>query len=224
MLRERCRVVAVLAVTAAAVLAGCGNPNDPVNNPKAAHALGGWERLLTPEKMDRWRLMAGYDHAEPWTLVDGATRGRNSWIYYPEAYGDFILLGEFFCDGSSQGGIVLRGDGTCPRPRERGYELDIDCAGDGAGHLRFPVKPEPAAHGKREYPALRFKSGEWHQVRIDVQGPKIRVTLDGDESMRITDDEFARGHILLEAEPGGVRYRNFSVIRLSDAVREPVQW
>jgi len=190
--------MAAAAVVAALCASGCA-PKPKEFGPDA--------RLLTPEKMGRWRLTPAYADAKPWTLTDdGVYYGHGSWVGYAELFQHFVLECEFLFDGEGQGGIVLRGDRDSDKPWESGYELDIDRAGDtGQGHIHFPVLPKPEPGG------ATFVAGVWHTVRVEAVGEQITVFLDGVQAIAFTDRQFILGHICLESEEGGVRYRNLRV-------------
>ncbi len=203
---------ACMLLAAGTLAAGCVDPNDPAVNPKAAHALGGWQDLLAPEAMDGWRLTPTYRGAKPWKLADGAFEGTDSWIGHERLLGDFILEGELLFNGRSQGGIVIRGDRDAAAPWVGGYELDIDWAPDRKhGHIHFPGYPEPYAG------SALLEVGRWHRFRVEARGTKVRVALDGRQAIRFTDDRFRYGHICLEGESGGVKYRRLRVIGLDAA-------
>ena len=167
------------------------------------------EDLLAPDRLSRWQPTPRYRDKEPWTLADGVYQGHGSWIGYAEVYGDLVLECEFlFAD--QQGGIVIRGDRDSTEPWASGYELDVDWAGGRTqGHIHFPVSPKP-------YPGeALFEPGTWHALRIEARGPRVTVSLDGKQAISFTDDRSRRGHICLEGEEGGVKYRNLRVRRIS---------
>ena len=159
--------------------------------------------LLVTERMGQWRVMG----RTPWVLADGVYEGQGSWVAYAEPFEDFVLECDFLFDGKAQGGIVIRGDRKAMHPWKSGYELDIDWAKDRKqGHIHFPIYPEPYAG------EALFEPGEWHTVLIEAKYQTVAVFLDGKEVISFTDDRFAKGHICLEGERGGVKYRNLRVL------------
>ena len=122
---------------------------------------------------------------------------------------DFTLECDFLFDGTGEGGIAIRCDVDAEYPWRQGYELDIDWApGRKQGHIHFPVKPEPYVGN-----AL-IDVGKWHTVRIEALGPKVTVALDGRNVLQFSDSSFLSGHICLQGEEGGVKYRNLRVTPL----------
>ncbi|MFC1452419.1 family 16 glycoside hydrolase [Verrucomicrobiota bacterium] len=71
-----------------------------------------------------------------------------------------------------------------------------------------PVKPEPYVGN-----AL-IDVNKWHSVKITALGPKVAVALDGRDVLQFSDNSFLSGHICLQGEEGGVRYRNLKVTPL----------
>lgn len=187
--------------------------------------------LLSPAEMPNWQLTAWRPNAEPWTLSAGVYAGSGrvttgqdgpqcyaTWVGHAEVLEDFVLECDFLYDGSGAGGIVLRGDRDARETWKVGYELDITRADDGEyGHLLFPVNP--SSHTQQE---LLFEAGKWHSVRVEAIGQRIKVTLDGKDTMEITDAEFQRGQICLEDGPcekeghsgGHVKYRKLRIKEL----------
>jgi hypothetical protein len=195
-----------LSILAASV-AGCATGDAGIGLGPAW--AGQWQQLLTSEAVGGWSLTPAFADEPRWPLRNGVFEGTNSWVGYERVYGDFVLECEFLFDGSSQGGIVIRGDRRAETPWSSGYELDIDWApGHRQGHVHFPVLPKPYAG------EIRFDVGKWHHVRIEARGSKVVVTLDGKEQIRFTNAQFGKGHVCLEGEPGGVKYRSLRVLPL----------
>ena len=190
--------VALGILVVGALASGCG---------MLRRRLGPPVELLAAAQIGRWRPTPRYKDAKPWTLTDGVFQGHGSWVGYVEPFDDFVLECDFLFDGA-QGGIVIRGERDSLEPWASGYELDIDWARGGKqGHIHFPVLPKP-------YPGeALFEPGKWHTVRIEARGPRITVRLDGRKAIAFTDPRITRGHICLEGEAGGVKYRNLRVRR-----------
>jgi len=163
--------------------------------------------LLSPDNLDGWRMTRQYTGARPWVFENDAFRATawpGNWVIYEQPFADFELVCEFLFE-HAQGGIVLRGADE-GRPWRSGYELDIDWADKPThGHIHFPVLPKTPS-GR-----ARFEAGKWHIVKVRAVGKHFQVWLDGEEVFEFTDSTFRWGHIILEGEAAGVRYRNLRV-------------
>jgi hypothetical protein len=155
-----------------------------------------------------WQLTKGNETKGKWTFVDSACEGSGSWIVHNRALGNFVLEGEFLYNGSSQGGVVIRGDGQSNFPWLSGYKMDIDADMPGSGHIHFPYRPQPNPG------VVPFPVGKWQLFSIRSAGPDITVSLNHKEVLRFTDDHFRYGVICLEGEKGGMRYRNLRIQQL----------
>ena len=56
--------------------------------------------------------------------------------------------------------------------------------------------------------------GRWNTYEIVAQGPRLRVTLNGTQTVDVADSQFADGPIALQYGAGVVKFRNVRVRRL----------
>ena len=83
---------------------------------------------------------------------------------------------------------------------------------DGDGYLR---------HLAAEWiPGVPSETDRWYKVRVEAEGPNIRVWVDGRRALSVTDDAYASGCVGL-AGYGWYRFRN---VRISGAEASPPAW
>lgn len=173
------------------------------------HETSSMRDLLSPENRGKWRLARVYEGRPDWVLTNGVYSGADSLVAYPQQFTNFVLECDFLFQGKADGGIQLRSVAAAAKPWEVGYELDIDWAPDMKhGHIHFPVKPKPY-RGE----AL-FSVSEWHTVRVQADGPRVVVHLDGQKALEFEDAECPSGQFCLQGEKDGVLYRNIRVKEL----------
>lgn len=161
----------------------------------------------------QWHLARCSRGQRAWAMADSALQGTDSWLGHEQQVGNFVLEGEFLYDGTGQGGIVLRGDRDSWLPWLSGYELDIDDAGMGQGHIHFPCHPQPYGGD------ARFSVGVWQRISVRAVGQTVTVSLNGVKALSFTDDHFRYGQICLEGYKDGVRYRG---LRMQILDKKPV--
>lgn len=144
--------------------------------PPAPKLEEGFAWLFDGATLDGWiGDTAGYA-VEDGTLAS-TPAGRN--IYTAKEYGDFTLRLEFMLTPGANNGIGLR----APTSGDAAYEgIEVQLLDD--AHPKYAgIKPWQA-HGSvyGVVPAKRGAlkpAGEWNEQEIDVQGTRIRVTLNG---------------------------------------------
>ncbi len=166
-----------------------------------------------------------------WDVIDGVLHGTGrhspghtsdtwvgTWLLSEREYGDFILELEFKFKNGGQfgnGGVALRAPLTGD-PAYDGMELQIT-------DRRFETKYFPDAGEDEMTGALYlikaadrdvYKPDDWNQYRIEMRGPKVKVTLNGVVIQDIDLDNFAQparkhgeGMAFLPATPGKDRPR-----------------
>jgi hypothetical protein len=176
--------------------------------------------LWNGRDLSGWVVM----HGGEWTVEDGALVGRNgtNWSTNPEAsgswlrtereYDDFVLELEYAISPRGNSGIHFR-SGLERNPTFNGYEMQIV---DDAG--REPRKGSTgaiydviAANKNMSKPA-----GEWNQVRITCQGPRIQINLNGEDIVDHVGDRRTRGYIGLQNHDARcfVKFRNIRLREL----------
>jgi hypothetical protein len=194
---------------ALATLAGCFS----------ARCAGATNSLFNGRDLSGWVAM----HGGGWTVEDGVIVGRNgtnwstnpeksgSWLRSAREYSNFTLELEYAINARGNSGIFIR-SALEKNPAFTGHEMQIL-----DDHGREPKKSSTgalydviAASKNMSRPA-----GEWNQVRIDCDGPRIQVTMNGEAIIDYRTDRLTRGYIGLQNHDTNavVKFRN---IRISE--------
>src|SRR5581483_10635488 len=160
------RALATLSLVAsAASVAGC-----------AGLAQGGWTTLLDgsdPSSMQNWTRLGDAN----WRAADGvivADKGSvNSYLVSKGTYKDFQVRAEFYAEGGTNSGVLIRCDSATKVGADTCYEVDIrDTApapayGTGAIVGVVNVSPVPLA------------GGHWNTYVITALGSRLMIELNG---------------------------------------------
>jgi hypothetical protein len=134
-----------------------------------------------------------------WRVADGAIVGgslqgnpRNEFLTSAKSYGNFVLRLEYRLVGTEgfvNGGVQVRSVRIPKPPNEmRGYQADIGAGMSGSLYdesrrNRMLAKADPELIQKLEKP------GEWNAYEIRCEGPRIRLTLNGTQTVDFTETE-----------------------------------
>jgi hypothetical protein len=174
----------------------------------AASAEEGFEPLFDGVSLDGWVLLG--QHGDGYVVRDGkivCPPGSGGNLLSASEYSDFVLRFEFKLESGSNNGLCIR----CPLAWRNlaydGNELQII---DNSAPRYAEIKPwqkhgslydvAPAKTG-----ALR-PVGEWNSQEVTVQGPKIRVMLNGKTILDV-DTREVRDRSMLARHPGLRRAR-----------------
>jgi hypothetical protein len=162
-----------------------------------------WTTLFDGSDLDGWNVLGSAN----WSLGDRAVSADsgNGFLVSEQSYGDFELRLEFWVDEPANSGIFIR----CADPQSVNdrncYEVNIyDTRADqtyrtgGIVHLAAPN-------------AVINSGGQWNTYHITAQGSRLVVSLNGDEMVDTTDDQFASGPVALQYGAGTVRFRNVQI-------------
>jgi len=173
--------------------------------------------LFNSRDLSGWVTM----HGGQWTIEDGAIVGRNgtnwstnpeksgSWLRSAREYSNFTLELEYAINARGNSGIFIR-SALEKNPAFTGHEMQIL-----DDHGREPKKSSTgalydviAASKNMSRPA-----GEWNQVRIDCDGPRIQMTMNGEAIIDYRTARLTRGYIGLQNHDTNavVRFRNIRV-------------
>ena len=155
-------------------------------------------------------------HGGEWKVEDGALVGRNgvnwstdpsksgSWLRTEKEYGNFTLELEYAVQGNS--GVFLR-SGAERNPAFTGHEMQIL-----SDHGRAPSKSTAGSLYDVVAPSrnLSRPAGEWNEVRIDCQGARIQIVMNGEKIVDYVSDRRTRGYLGLQNHDTNsvVRFRN----------------
>ncbi|MFM1768100.1 MAG: FK506-binding protein [Verrucomicrobiota bacterium] len=198
------KLLASVLALAAGLLAGC----TCCGNRAADRTVS----LFNGRDLAGWVVM----HGGEWRVEDGVLVGRNgvdwttnpersgSWLRTEKEYGDFTLEFEYAIQGNS--GVFLR-SGLDRNPAFTGQEMQIL-----ADHGREPRKSTTGALYDVVAPSrnLSRPTGQWNEVRIDCQGRRIQIMLNGEKVVDHRSDRRTRGYLGLQNHDTNsvVRFRN----------------
>src|SRR5689334_7378520 len=132
-----------------------------------------------------------------WKVVDGAIVGgslegnkQNEFLTAKNSYKDFVLKLEYKLTGTEgfiNSGVQIRSRRISKPPNEmKGYQADIGAGFSGALYdesrrNKMLVKPDPELIKKTEKP------GDWNSYEIRCEGRRIRLTLNGAQTVDYTE-------------------------------------
>jgi len=178
------------------------------------------------------RTFAGWegDTIRMWRIEDGALVGgsltemvpKNDFLSTTKRYGNFVLRLQFKLAGTGfvNAGVQFRSERLRdPAHEMTGYQADLGekfwgSLYDESRRNRVLVGPDQAQMG-----AL-VKAGEWNDYEIRAEGRRIRLTLNGRQTVDYTEEDTAiplTGLIALQIHGGGkaqVAYRNITIVEL----------
>ncbi len=172
--------------------------------------LGGWEGDTKV-----WRVVDG-------VIVGGSMQGnpRNEFLTSTKSYANFVLKLEYKLVGTEgfvNSGVQFRSRRIPKPPNEmKGYQADIGAGFSGALYdesrrNKMLVKPDPELIKKTEKP------GEWNTYEIRAEGLRVRLTLNGVQTVDYTEtDETLEQDGLLGLQIHGgnkaeVSFRNITI-------------
>jgi hypothetical protein len=139
-----------------------------------------------------WRVTAWNDLSKPgpkdagWSVKAGILqtgKQRGSWLVSDKEYSDFILEFEIKLDKLGNSGVALR----APLKGDPAFEaMEMQVA-----DLRYNTKAREDELTGAIYRSLApskqvYKPTEWNRCRIELRGPKLKITLNG-EPIQDTD-------------------------------------
>ena len=176
------------------------------------------------------RTFAGWegDTKTTWRIQDGAIVGgslstqvpRNEFLTTTRSFGDFVLRVKFKLVGTEgfvNGGVQIRSQRVKEPPNEMsGYQADIGDKYWGSLYdesRRNKTLAGPAAELIKEI----LKPGDWNDYEIRAEGPRIRLSINGRQTVDYTeaDPKIPRdGLIGLQVHGGGkveVWYKDITI-------------
>jgi len=188
---------AVLAMSLAAALAGCGS-------------MGGPTALVDGTKgFDNFNRVGEAN----WSGIDGAiqaTQGGKdpAYLVTKGTYTDFTMRVEFWSSDDANSGIFFRCQNPGVITDETCYEANIfdtrpdPTYGTGAIVKVAAVSPMPKAGGK------------WNTYEITARGKRLTLVLNGVKTVDIEDAKFASGPIALQWGRGTIKFRKVEITPL----------
>ena len=175
-----------------------------VSVPSSAAAQGsGWTTLFDGSSLAAFDAIGDAN----WELADGivSADSGSGFLVTKSSWGNFEMTLEFWVDEPANSGIFIRCADPSTVRDTNSYEVNIyDTRADqtyrtgGIVHIAAPA-------------SVINSGGHWNSYRIRAEGSRLRVTLNGIETVDARDDQFAQGPIALQYAAGTVRFRNVLV-------------
>jgi hypothetical protein len=202
-------------------------------------AVGGAGARERGKRLFDGKSFAGWegDTAQTWRIEDGALVGgsltetvpRNEFLATTREYGDFELTLEVKLTGTgfANGGIQIRSRRIANPPNEMsGFQVDMGVGYwgslyDESRRNRTLVQPPPALIQRI------LRPDEWNRYRIRCEGPRMRIWLNGEQTVDYTETDAAipaTGLIAVQIHGGGkaeARYRNLRIRGLGSVIVSP---
>ena len=163
--------------------------------------LQNWEQIGDAE----WRLTNGY--------VEGFE--NPGFLVSQQSYGDFRLIVEFWTDVSANSGIFIRCQDNENITSRNCYEVNIyDTRADQTYRTGAIANIAP--------PTTKIDAAnQWNRFEILAQGSQLVITLNGTETVNVSDGQLEAGYIALQYSwnsqiynTGVVRFREVSIQQL----------
>jgi Domain of Unknown Function (DUF1080) len=171
------------------------------------------------------------DTAKTWRIQDGAIVGgslaervpRNEFLTTTRSYGNFVLRLKFKLvgsDGFINAGVQFRSErATKPAHEMIGYQADMGAKFWGALYdetrrNKILAEPDPAVV------ATLIKLEDWNDYEIRAEGPRIRLSINGKQTVDYTEPDASipqSGLIGLQIHGGGkaeVHYKDLTIEEL----------
>ena len=171
------------------------------------------------------------DTAKTWRIQDGAIVGgslaervpRNEFLTTTRSYGNFVLRLKFKLvgsDGFINAGVQFRSQrATKPAHEMIGYQADMGAKFWGALYdetrrNKILAEPDPAVV------ATLIKLEDWNDYEIRAEGPRIRLSINGKQTVDYTEPDASipqSGLIGLQIHGGGkaeVHYKDLTIEEL----------
>jgi len=148
-----------------------------------------------------------------WSASNGALQATEgpgtSFLVTKNSYANFQLHIEFWVSDDANSGIYMRcqdisgiTDRNCYEANIYDQRADLSFGTGGIVHVGPVAEPFPKV------------GGQWNTYDITLNGSTLAVILNGEETVGVTDEQFAQGPIALQWARGTVRFRNMRIMPL----------
>jgi len=182
--------------------------------------------LFDGSDLSSWdcHLGGGGKMDDVWHIEDGVLicKGQpRGYIYSKETFDNFILRLQWRFDpekGAGNSGVLLRVTGehkTWPRSIEA--QLHSGNAGDFWNIGKVPmqvVKSRTRGRNTKKTHGNEKPLGEWNQYEIIVDGPWVRLSVNGEVLNEAWNCAVVPGHIALQSEGAEIHFRDIELVRL----------
>ena len=155
-----------------------------------------------------------------WRAEDGAIvadSGAGGHLVTKEAYEDVEIHAEFWADHTTNSGIFLRAQDPNQIGFANSYEVNIFDQRPGQEYSTGAIVGFAEVH-----PPYPRAGGQWNTFDVRIEGTEATVALNGEVTVRMSDETFARGPISLQYAlgaggiPGGaIKWRKVMIRPLS---------
>ena len=177
-----------------------------VNTPASSKAPSAVTELINGNDLNAWKPVGNAN----WRLQDGLTQAElgDGFLVSRANYQNFHLVAEFWVDDEANSGIFFRCTDTNSINDKTAYEANIydkrpDASygtGTVVGIAKSLVQPNLKA------------GGHWNTYDITVMNNRIKLVLNGQTTVDVTDDAHpAAGPIALQYNKGVVKFRKLSI-------------
>lgn len=143
-----------------------------------------------------------------WSHIDGQVQASSGsgFLVTADSYENFVLKLEFKAGSGTNSGIFFRCQSTTEINDRNCYEVNI-----------FDTRPDQTyrtgAITGHASPKVKIDSedGKWHSYEVHVQGERIRVILDGRETVLLRSTQHLAGPIALQFAQGQIAFRNLEI-------------
>ncbi len=185
-----------LALTVTLVLLGFAG----FQSPYVASGQAGFKTLLDGTSMKGWNVVGNAN----WTVADGAVQATmgTGFLVTPESYADFQITADIWVSDDANSGIFIR----CSDPKtiaaNNAYEVNV-----------FDKRPDPAYRTGAIVDVAKpltmvNTGGKWNTMDITARGPRLTVLINGEKTVDVQDNKYARGPIALQYGAGTVKFKN----------------
>ena len=185
----------------------------------------GFTSLFNGRDLDGW--VVENSAGDNFRVIDGVLRveGPEGWLRSAQQYGDFSLRVEVrFLTADADSGVFLRAPGPASNIFIRGWpanayqvqvrDMSVNRTTNPfwAGNLcRHRVAQGPTTfHADAALGAIR-PTGEWQLFEIEVEGDRVRASINGADVLDATGIVNPRGYIGLQGETGALEYRRIEI-------------
>jgi hypothetical protein len=166
----------------------------------------GWVTLIEGDKgLENFTTLG----AANWTASDGSiwankkSTDEAGILLSKNAYKDFELYAEFWADEEANSGIYIRIVNQKVVNTKASYEIQIwdKSPAMATASLMPPAKAAPS-----------FKAaGKWNTFLITAKGPRMTVTMNGEQAVDVNDSTFPAGPIALQYNAGTIKFRKVMI-------------
>lgn len=173
--------------------------------------------LFNGKDLSGWVVM----HGGEWAVEDGAivgSKGENwttdpkksgSWLRSEKQYDDFVFEFEYAINEKGNSGVFLR-SGLEENPAFTGHEMQIldDHGRDPKVWSTGALYDVVAAKKNMSKPV-----GEWNKVKIETDGPQVKIWLNGEQIVDYKSDRRTKGYLGLQNhdEHAVVKFRKLQI-------------